>query len=95
MYWHGGMGPESLRQCDRCAQIWKSFAYVLGGGMGSERACNSATGGPKYGNHLHIHPGPCIGMGVWGLREPATVRQVCPNMETIYTPGPTLWHEGI
>ena len=50
---------------------------------GPEKACDSATGVPIYGNHLHIHPGPCIGMGVWGLREPATVRQVCPYMETI------------
>ena len=61
-------------------------AHALAGGyVGPERACDSATGVPKYGNHLHIHPVLCIGMGVWGLREPATVRQVCPYMEIICT----------
>ena len=25
------------------------------GGMGSERACNNATGGPIYGNHLNMY----------------------------------------
>ena len=102
-------------------------AHVLAGGyVGRERACDSATGGPIYGNHLHMSwqggMGPeracdnATGMGVygageglrqcdrwaqiwkssahaprpmlwhggiWGLREPATVRQVCPNMEII------------
>ena len=54
------------------------------GGMGPERACDSATGVPKYGNHLHIHLGPYTGMCmVWGLREPATVQQVKPYMEII------------
>ena len=43
--------------------------------MGPERACDSVTGVPNYGNHLHIHPVLCIGMGIWGLREPVTVRQ--------------------
>ena len=51
----------------------------LNGGMGSERACDSATVGPIYGNHLHMS----LGMGVWGPREPATVRQGGPNMEII------------
>ena len=57
-----GYGPrESPRQCDSRAHIWKSFAYESWhGGMGPQRACDSATGWPKYGNHLHIHPGPCI-----------------------------------
>ena len=35
----------------------KSFAYKAllysMGGMGSERACDSATDGPTQGNHLH------------------------------------------
>ena len=53
------------------------------GGMGPEKAYDSATGVPKYGNHLHIHPCLCIGMGVWGLREPATVQQEGPYMEII------------
>ena len=77
-----GYGPrESLRQCDSRAHIWKSFAYYESwhGGMGSERACDSATVGPIYGNHLHMS----LGMGVWGLRQPATVRQGGPNMEII------------
>ena len=30
-------------------------------------------------NQLHMS----LGMGVWGLREPATVRQVCTYMEII------------
>ena len=51
-------------------------AHALAWGyMGPERACDSATGVPKYGNHLHIHPVLCIGMGIWGLTEPATVQQ--------------------
>ena len=77
--------PATVRQvCPNMGTICiYTHAYVLGWGMGPERACDSATGVPIYGNHLHIHPGPCIGMGVWGLREPATVQQVCPNMETI------------
>ena len=76
---------ESLRQCDRWAHIWKSFAYESWhGGMGSERAYDSATGGSKYGNHLHNTPRPMyLHGGIWGPREPATVRQVGPYMEII------------
>ena len=52
----------------------------LNGGMGPERACDSATVGPIYGNHLHIMS---LGMGVWAPREPVTVRQVGPYMEIV------------
>ena len=73
--------PATVQQV---GHIWKLVVHESWhGGMEPERACDSATGEPKYGNHLHIHPGPCIGMGVWGLRKPATVRQECPYMETI------------
>ena len=53
-----GKGVWGLREPATMRQAW--------GYMGRERACDSATGGPKYGNHLHMHPGPCFGMGVYG-----------------------------
>jgi hypothetical protein len=79
--------PATVRQVDPNMEIICIYtqAHTLAGGVGPERACDSATGGSKYGNHfLHIHLVPCVDMGVWGLKEPATVRQVDPNMEFIF-----------
>ena len=64
------------------------------GGMGPERACDSATGVPKYGNHSHIHLGPCFGMRVY--RPSKSLRQ-CDRCAQIwksfaYTPSPVYWH---
>ena len=68
------MGPETACDSATGGPIYGNHLHMSWqGGMGPEGACDSATGGPIYGNHLHIHPGPCIGMGVWGLRKPATV----------------------
>ena len=38
-------------------------AHILACGMGPEKACDSATGVPKYRNHLRIHLVSCIGRG--------------------------------
>ena len=57
---------------------------MLAWGYGHQRVWDSATGGPIYGNHLHIYiPRPIYWHVVWGLREPATVGQVEPYMEII------------
>ena len=83
--------PTTVRQV---GHIWKLVAYESWHwGMGPERACDSATGVPIYGNHLHIHQGLYIywdeGMGPKRPCDSATGVPIYGNHLHIH-PGPCI-----